>query len=89
MQETNEKNISKILSRIYRDTMVTKSNDYFIKHNYKPEQFKSMVNSDIFRSVIGFLPNTKYKGRPFIMSVIYNKKYDSFEIVVQNPNVKY
>lgn len=87
MQEVDEKNISKILSRIYRDTMVTQSNDYFITHKYAPNQFKNIVSPRIFRTVLGFLPNTRYRGKPFIISVIYNKKNDSYEVVVKNPNL--
>lgn len=89
MQEVNEKIISKILSRIYRDTMVTQSKDYFITHTYKAAQFESMIDPKSFHSIIGFLPNTKYRGRSFIMSVVFNKKDHTYKVVVHNPSVKY
>ena len=74
MRQISEETVSKIVGKIYRDTVVTQSTNYFIKHTYKAYQFKSMVDPETFHSIIGFLPNTKYRGNPFIMSVIFNKK---------------
>lgn len=86
MQEIDEKIISKILSRIFRDTLVMKSGNYFITHTYNANQFGSLINPEIFHNIIGFLPNTKYKGKQFIMSVVFNKKRNTYEITVKNPN---
>jgi len=89
MIEVSEEQVSKVVGKIYRDTMVAQSNTYFIKHNYKAAQFKSMIDPEAFHSIIGFLPNTKYRGQPFIMSVVYNKGTKNYEITVHNPKVKY
>ena len=89
MKEISEENVSKIVGRIFRDTCVTQSKQYFIKHIYTSNQFKSIVEKKVFHSIIGFLPNTKYRGKPFIMSVIFNKKKDNYEIIVHNPKLHY
>jgi len=89
MKEINEESVSKLVNKIFRDTSVTQTKDYFIKHIYTSDQFSHIVEKDIFHSVIGFLPNTKYRGKPFIMSVVYNKGDKSYEIIVHNPKLKY
>ncbi len=89
MREVEETIISKIVGRIYRDTTVHQTTEYFIKHVYKAEQFKNMIDEDSFHRILGFLPNTKYRGTPFIMSVAYNKRLKEYEVLVHNPKIKY
>lgn len=89
MKEIKEEVVLKILSKIYRDTIVYQSSEYFISHVYKASHFKDLVEPDIFHNIISFLPNSKYKGIPFILSVIYNKRTEDYEITVHNPTVKY
>jgi hypothetical protein len=40
-----------------------------------------------FHNIIGFLPNTKYRGNQFIMSVVYDKSNKNYEITVKNQNL--
>jgi len=89
MKEVDSEIVSTIISKIYRDTIVTQSNSYFITHTYRASQFKDLVSQEIFHSVIGFLPNSKYRGIPFIMSVVYNKRLEEYEVTVHNPKLKY
>ncbi len=89
MKEIKEESVLKILSKIYRDTIVYQSSEYFILHTYKASDFKDLVNAAEFHSIISFLPNSKYKGIPFILSVVYNKRTMDYEITVHNPTVKY
>lgn len=89
MKEISEENVVQIVGKIYRDSMVKQSGDYFITHTYTARQFETLVDNDTFHSVIGFLPNTKYHGIPFIMAVSYNKKTKEYEITVHNPRVKF
>lgn len=89
MKEVREETVSKIVGRIYRDTALTQSNQYFIKHTYTASQFENLVSEEIFHSIIGFLPNTKYRGRPFIMSVLFNKRQNNYDIIVHNPKLNY
>ena len=89
MKAVKEEIVGKIVGKIYRDTLVYQSPNYFIKHTYTADQFSNLVSADVFHSVIGFLPNTKYRGQPFVMSVIYNKKKRNYEITVHNPKVKF
>ena len=89
MQEVDSETVKKIVSKIYRDTMVNQSNGYFITHKYRASQFKDLVSNEVFHSVIGFLPNAKYRGIPFIMSVVYNKRIEEYEVTVHNPKMKY
>mgnify|MGYP003999315885 CR=1 FL=1 len=88
-REVKEETVSQIVGKIYRDTIVFQASEYFIKHIYTADQFKKLVDAKTFHSIIGFLPNTKYRGMPFVMSVVYNKKADDYEITVHNPRVKY
>lgn len=87
--QVTEEDIGRLVGRIYRDTIVCQSSNYFIKHVYKAEQFSEIMNADAFHSIIGFLPNTKYRSAPFIMSVVYNKKGKDYEITVHNPKLKF
>lgn len=89
MKEIKEENVVKIISKIYRDTIVHQSPEYFIVHKYKAEQFLDIVDNMVFHSIVSFLPNSKYKGIPFILSVAHNKKLDEYEITVHNPKLKY
>jgi len=88
-RQVKEEIISKIVGKIYRDTIVHQTQEYFITHIYKASQFESMVPKDIFHRVIGFFPNTKYRGKPFILSVVYHKGNDEYEIIVHNPKLKF
>jgi hypothetical protein len=81
--------IGHILRKIFLDTSVTQSQEYFIKHKYSAADFTSLVEEDIFKRIIGFLPNVKYRGKPFILSVAYNKKNDNYEIIVHNPSFSF
>jgi hypothetical protein len=89
MKEVTEEIVKQIVGKIYRDSMVKQSGDYFIKHTYTARQFESLIDNETFHSVIGFLPNTKYHGTPFIMGVSFNKKTKEYEITVHNPRVKF
>lgn len=88
MKEIHEDSVSKILNKIYRDILVTQTKKYFITTTYTAEQFSHITTPDIFHSIIGFLPNTKYRGKPFILSVIFNKKLKTYEIIVKNVNIR-
>jgi hypothetical protein len=87
LNQVNEKVVSQILSKIYRDTLVYQSQNYFIKHTYTASQFASIVDVISFHNIIGFLPNTKYRGNQFIMSVVYDKSNKNYEVTVKNQNL--
>ena len=89
MREVSEEVVGQIVGKIYRDSVVDQSKNYFIKHVYTAQQFESIVDAETFHKVIGFLPNTKYRGVPFIMGVSYNKKTKEYDITVHNPKVKF
>jgi hypothetical protein len=89
MKEVTEEAIGQVVGKIFRDTLVYQSPNYFIKHVYTADQFVEIIDPTTFHSIIGFLPNTKYRGTPFIMSVAYNKKQKNYEITVHNPKLKY
>ena len=89
MKEVSEQVIGQIIGKIYRDSLVTQTDNYFITHHYRADQFLSFLDSETFHSIIGFLPNTKYRGVPFIMGVIFNKKNKTYEVVVHNPRLKF
>lgn len=89
MKEVKEEVVSHIMGKIYRDTVVCQSPEYFIKHKYSANQFSDIIDEKTFHSIIGFLPNTKYRGMPFIMSVIFNKKTKEYDITVHNPKMKF
>lgn len=82
--QVTEEEIGQIIGRIYRDTMVYQSSHYFIKHIYNADQFSEIMDAPTFHSIVGFLPNIKYRNSPFIMSVAFNKKSQDYEITVHN-----
>ncbi len=86
MKEISEEVVSRIVGRIYRDTVVAKQTDYFVSHIYKLEDFNGLTTADVLHSVLGFLPNVNYRGAPFVMSVIFDKYNKHYEITVCNPN---
>ncbi len=90
-RQINEHTIGQILRKIYLDTCVTQTQEknYFISHTYAADDFTSLIDSETFKRIIGFLPNTKYKGKPFILSVAYSRKHDNFEVMVHNPKMKF
>jgi len=88
-KEIDAKVIGQILRKIFLDTNVTQSSNYFINHTYRAEDFSGLVEAETFKRIVGFLPNVKYKGKPFILSVTFNKKKNNFEVIVHNPNMKY
>jgi hypothetical protein len=87
--EINEDVVKKVVGKIYRDTMVNQTDKYFIKHTYKASQFKDLLNESAFHAIVGFLPNSKYRGSPFVLSVVFNKKTKEYEITVHNPRIKF
>lgn len=89
MREVSEEDVSKIVGKIYRDSLVIQSKNYFIEHTYVAQDFESILDSETFHKIIGFLPNTKYRGTPFIMGVVYNKKTNKYCITVHNPKLKF
>lgn len=89
MKQVDEEMVAKVVGRIYRDTMVTQSKEYFITHVYEASQFENIVTPDVFHNIVGFFPNTKYRGKPFIMSVVFNKLLKNYEITVQNPSLNF
>jgi ribonuclease BN (tRNA processing enzyme) len=84
MKETSQQNVDKMISKIYRDALIKKSNKQFITLQYTKENFPDNMH-EVLKSVLSFLPNTKHKGQPFIMSVSVNKKTEEYEIIVKNP----
>ena len=86
MREISEETVSKIIGRIYRDTLVAQQTDNFVMHTYKPDDFEGLADGNLLHSVLGFLPNVNYRGAPFVMSVVYDKRLKHYEITVHNPN---
>lgn len=86
----NESDVRKLVEKIYRDVMVTQSGDYFIKLKYTFKHFKDIIpDPDLFHIIIGYLPNTNHRGMPFVLSVVYNKGENNYEITVHNPRLKF
>ena len=86
----DESDVRKLVEKIYRDVMVAQSGDYFIKLTYTYKHFKDIIpDTDIFHNVICYLPNTNHRGMPFVLSVVYNKGENNYEIIVHNPRLKY
>jgi len=85
MREISEQLVEQIIGRIYRDTVVSKSPDYFVKHTYSYNDFKELTSKEVFHSIIGFLPNVTYRDAPFILSVTFDKRSHNYEITVKNP----
>ena len=86
MLETTQVDVAKMISKIYRDAMIKNSSKNFITLTYMPENFPDNMRVALHR-VLGFLPNTNYQGKPFIMSVSTNKGTQEIEIVVKNPKL--
>jgi len=84
-----DETIGKILRKIYLDSRVIQSEEYFIQHTYTATDFSSLVTEDVFRRIVGFLPNLKYKGNPFVLSVAYNRKDDNYEIIAHNSSLNF
>jgi hypothetical protein len=90
MKEIDESIIRKVVEKIYRDVMVTRSSEYFLKLKYTHKHFKTIIeDKDLFHTVIGYLPNSNHRGAPFILSVVYNKGTGEYEITVHNPRLKF
>lgn len=89
MRETTEDDVVNIVGKIYRDSLVIQTKNYFIEHTYSAKDFESIMDPETFHRIIGFLPNTKYKGIPFIMSVAHNRKTKKYIITVHNPKLKF
>jgi len=86
ISETTQSDVDKLISKIYRDAIVKKSTKQFITLQYTPSSFPTKMHM-IVQRVLSFLPNTNYLGKPFIMSVSYNKGTQDYEIIVKNPNI--
>jgi len=84
MIEVMKEDVDKMISKVYRDALIKKSKNDFITLRYMPENFPENMHIVLHR-VLGFLPNTNYRGKPFIMSVSMNKGTQEIEIVVKNP----
>ena len=84
MKTISQLDVDKMLSKIYRDALIRKSSQSFLTLHYKSIDFPESMQIALSR-VLSFLPNTNYKGRPFIMSVICDKQSKEYEIVVTNP----
>jgi len=90
MKNVDEAIVRKVVEKMYRDSMVTQSGDYFLKLKYTWKHFKEMIpEKDVFHTIIGFLPNSNHRGMPFVLSVVYNKGADEYEITVHNPRMKF
>lgn len=87
MNEITDKVIGQILKRIYRDSMIFKSKEYFLQLKYKAVDFINLTDEKTFHGIIGFLPNTKYRNHPFVLGVVHNKRMKEYEITVKNPNL--
>ena len=86
MLETKHTDVDKMINKLYRDAMIKKSKHSFLTLTYMPENFPDNMRL-VLERVLTFLPNTNYKGKPFIMSVAHNKSTQEFEIIVKNPYI--
>jgi hypothetical protein len=84
-REISNETVQNIISRIYRDAVVASSNKKFIKLVYKASDFNSLIDEKSFHDVIGFLPNTTFRGSPLIIGVMYKISDANYEVIVQNP----
>lgn len=90
MRSVDESAVKKMVEKMYRDSMVSQSGDYFLKLKYNWKHFKDMIpDKEAFSSIIGYLPNTNHRGMPFVLSVVHNKSTDEYEITVHNPRLKF
>ena len=86
MVEINQADVDKMINKLYRDVMIKKSKQTFITLTYMPHNFPDNIQV-VLNRVLSFLPNTNYRGVPFVMSVAHNKRTQEFEIVVKNPYI--
>lgn len=89
MIEVTETVVKQIVNKIYRDANTQMSGEYFIILKYTDVDFKDLIDPNSFKQLISFLPNMNYKGMPFIMSVVYSKFENNYEVTVHNPRVKF
>jgi len=90
MKEIDESTIKKVVDKIYRDCMVTTDSNYFLTLKYTHKHFKALIpDKKTFHSIIGYLPNSNHRGMPFVLSVVYNKNSEEYEIIVHNPRLKF
>lgn len=89
MREIDESMIRKMVDRMYRDCLVTAdSSSHFLKLKYNHKHFKALIpDKQTFHSVVGYLPNSKHRGKPFVLSVVFNKGTEEYELIIQNPNL--
>jgi len=84
--EVQQTEVDKMINKIYRDALIKNSTNDFITLKYTHSSFPDKMHHLLYH-VLGFLPNTNYKGKPFIMSVSHNKSTKEFEIIVKNPKI--
>ena len=84
MKTVEEEDVEKLLTRFYNDMVMTKSSDDLIVLKYKCGDFNIDIPDDIFFDIIHFLPNIKYRQKPFVMGVSYNIKTKIYEITLIN-----
>ena len=90
MKEISDTIVKKLVNKIYKDAIVANSGEYFLKLKYNYNHFKMIIeDKNVFHSIIGYLPNSNYRGMPFVLSVVHNKGKDEYEIVVHNPRLKF
>ena len=90
MKEISESTIRKVVEKIYRDVMVTRSSEYFIRLKYTHKHFKTIIDDkDLFHTVVSYLPNSNHRGAPFVLSVVFDKGISEYEIIVHNPRLKF
>jgi len=87
MNETDQLTIRKLVRRFYNDAKIRNVSTPFINLVYKHNQFKDMIDEKTFNSVLGFLPNMNYQGKPFILSVSFNRYNKEYDITVYNPKI--
>ena len=87
-REVDYSAIKKLIKRITADAMNKMSSEYFLTLSYKASQFKSLLDEKSFDVVLRFLPNTNNNGRPFILSVAFNKKTKEYQVTVINPRFR-
>ena len=75
--------VDNIIKEIYDEVETTQSTNSFIMLKYNINKMKTYKRV-IFERVIPFLPNTKFRGIPFIISVSTNKGTGIIEIIAKN-----
>jgi hypothetical protein len=90
MKSIDETIVKKLVEKIYKDALVSNISDYFLKLKYTHRHFKSFIeDKKTFHNVISYLPNSNHRGMPFVLSVVFNKGADEYEITVHNPRLKF